>query len=93
MLQALQPLAQSQSLTILGGQNGARHGAGSASKSHQASTKPASAFVTQLLATKHAAQAYRQKRRCSPFEAQLAYVAGSGLLQANPGATHINVAA
>jgi hypothetical protein len=93
MLQALQPLAQSQSLTLLGRQNDARHSADSESKSHQASTKPASAFVTQLLATKHAADAYRQKRRCSPYEAKLAYVAGSGLLHRDSSATQINVAA
>jgi hypothetical protein len=95
MLQPLPPLASSQSLTLLGGQNGARHeknNGESGIKAPSASTKPVSAFITQLLATKHAAEAYRQKRRCSPYEAQLAYIAGSGLVHQEPSPVRINFA-
>jgi hypothetical protein len=85
VIKALPPLAPSQSLTIL---------------EHQTRTitsftisKPTSAFVTQLLATRHAAAAFRQKRRCSPAEAQIAYRAVSAMATVPLARANINIAA
>jgi hypothetical protein len=96
MLQPLPPLAPSQSLTCIGGQIGANQSksrADSDIKTTSSSSKPVSAFVTQLLATKYSAAAYRQKRRCSPYEAKIAYIAGSSLAHCEPSQTRINFAA
>jgi hypothetical protein len=80
MIQALPPLAASQSLTIVGGQNCNQQRSFGAEPKVGCAAKPTSAFITQLLASKHSAAAFRQKRRCSPTEAKNAYSATQALV-------------
>jgi hypothetical protein len=89
MDQPLPPIAMSRSLTITGAAPGYRDGAKGARS--QATPRASSGFTAQLLAARHGAAAYRQRRRGSPGEARSAYLTTQAL---QPGeATRVNIAA
>jgi hypothetical protein len=75
MIHALPPLAPSQSLTVVRRATSEEQCRFGSTINTNCKTKPTSAFIAQLLASKHAASAFRQKRRCSPLEARSAYLA------------------
>jgi hypothetical protein len=94
MNQGLPQLALSQSLTVVADQD--RQHKDLSGQSVFPVQKPGSAFMAQLLAARHSAAAFRQKRRASPHEAQSAYQTASVLVASafvTPAPKRINIAA
>jgi hypothetical protein len=89
MDQPLQPIALSRSLTLAGAAS--RHQGSAGSARGRATQRASAGFIAQLLAARHGAAAYRQRRRCTPEEARSAYLTASAL-QPTPAA-HVSIAA
>ncbi len=85
----IKPVALSRSLTIVGSPS--RNSETAKDTKGHSSHRASSGFIAQLLAARHAAAAYRQRRKCTPEEARHAYLAVSNL-QA-PETSRINIAA
>ena len=92
MDQPLPPIAMSRSLTLTASPSRNRDDAcGRNSQKGPTAQRASSGFIAQLLAARHNAAAYRQRRRASPAEARSAYLTVSAMRPSE--AARINIAA